>query len=114
MLPGKINPKQMEKMMKRMGIKVDEVDAQQVIIKCAGRDIVVDNPHVIKTNMQGQDSFQITGDVREEAAGEVKLAVGEEDVKMVSQQANVPESKAREALEKAGGDLAQAIMDLKG
>jgi len=112
MLPGKINPKQMEKMMKRMGIKVDEIDAQQVVIKCADKDIIIDNPQVVKTNMHGTQSFQITGNVREES-GEVKLAINLDDVKMVAEQAKVSEAKAREALEKSGGDIAQAIMDLK-
>jgi len=114
MFPGKINPKQMEKMMKRMGIKVDEIDARQVIIKCGDRDIIIDNPQVARTNMQGHDSFQISGSVREEAAGEVKLEINAEDVKLVALQAKVNEKKAREALEKANGDIAQAIMDLKG
>lgn len=113
MFPGKINPRQMEKMMKRMGIKVDEIDARQVIIKCADKDILIDNPQVVKTNLQGQDSFQISGDVREESIGEVKLEISAEDVKMVAEQAKVSEAKARAALEKANGDIAQAIMDLK-
>jgi nascent polypeptide-associated complex subunit alpha len=112
MLPGKINPKQMEKMMKRMGIKVDEIDAQQVVIKCVDKDIIIDNPQVVKTNMHGTQSFQITGSVREES-GVVKLDVNPEDVKMVAEQAKVSEARAREALEKSGGDIAQAIMDLK-
>ncbi|MFH1126284.1 MAG: nascent polypeptide-associated complex protein [Candidatus Altiarchaeota archaeon] len=113
MFPGKRNPKQMEKMMNRMGIKVDEIDAQQVIIKCSDKVIIIDNPQVVKTKIQGQDSFQISGAVREES-GEVKLEINAEDIKMVAEQAKVSEKKAREALEKANGDLAQAIMDLKG
>lgn len=113
MLPGKINPKQMEKMMKRMGIKMDEIDAQQVIIKCADKDIIIDNPQVVQTKMPGQDSYQVTGDVREETAGEIQLEINPEDVKMVSEQAKVSEAKARKALEEANGDIAQAIMDLK-
>lgn len=113
MIPGGINPKQMKVMMKRMCIKMDEIDAQQVIIKCAGKDIIIDSPQVVKTSMHGQDSYQISGETREETMGEVKLDISLEDVKMVAAQAKVSEKKAREALENSGGDLAQAILDLK-
>lgn len=113
MMPLKVNPKQMERMMKRMGISMDEVDARQVVIKCADRDIVIDNPQVVKTKMQGKDSFQVTGDVRVDKT-EVKLEINPEDVKMVAEQAKVSEQKATQALEKSGGDIAQAIIDLKG
>lgn len=112
MLPLKVNPREMERMMKRMGIKVDEIDAHQVVIKCPDRDIIIDNPEVAKTTMQGKASFQISGIVREEK-GEVKLDINAEDVKMVAEQAKVSEQKATEALVKSGGDIAAAIMDLK-
>ena len=114
MLPGKINPRQMQRMMKRMGISMNEVNAEQVVIKCADREIVIDNPQVVVTKVQGQDMYQISGDVREQSSGgEVRLEISQDDVKMVAEQAKVPEKKARDALEKAGGDIAQAIMDLK-
>jgi len=113
MLPSKINPRQMQRMMQRMGISVKEVAAQQVIIKCADKDIIIDNPQVVITKVQGQDMFQISGDVREESGGEVKLEISADDIKLVAEQAKVSEVKAKAALEKSGGDLAQAIMDLK-
>ena len=100
-------------MMQRMGISVKEVAAQQVIIKCADKDIIIDNPQVVITKVQGQDMFQISGDVREESGGEVKLEISADDIKLVAEQAKVSEVKAKAALEKSGGDLAQAIMDLK-
>lgn len=111
-MPLKVNPKQMERMMKRMGIKVDEIDAQQVVIKCVDKEIIIDSPQVVKTVMQGKDSFQISGDVREEK-GQVRLDISLDDVRMVAEQARVSEQEARAALEKSGGDLAQAIIDLK-
>ncbi|MFH1403134.1 MAG: nascent polypeptide-associated complex protein [Candidatus Altiarchaeota archaeon] len=112
MIPAGMNPKQMKKMMKRMGIQMEEMDAEQVIIRCVDKDIIVDNPQVVRTVVQGQDMFQVSGDVREEE-GEVKVSIDAEDVKMVAQQAGVQESKAKAALEAAEGDIAQAIMDLK-
>ena len=111
-MPGGMNPKQMQKMMKRMGIKVDELDVTEVIIKCVDKDIIIANPQVVKTTVQGQDMFQVSGDITE-SEGEVSLDVSDEDVKMVAEQAGVPEAKAIAALEASNGDLAQAILDLK-
>lgn len=112
MLPRGMNPRQMEKMMKRMGIKVDEIDAVQVIIKCVDKEIIIDNPSVARTNVAGQDMFQVSGDVREEA-GEAVVEISDDDVSMVADQAGVTPEEARAALEEAGGDLAGAIMKLK-
>ncbi len=112
MLPN-INPRQMKQAMKRMGIQMDEINAESVVIKCADKDIVIENPQVVKTVMQGQVMFQISGNVKEQV-GEVKVEISEEDVKMVAEQAGVSEEKARTALEESNGDIAGAIMRLKG
>jgi nascent polypeptide-associated complex subunit alpha len=114
MMPN-MNPKQMKRMMKQLGMKMDEIDASEVVIKTSSGDLVVKNPQVVRMNVQGQDSFQVTGNVSEggvegeEAAAEFS----EDDVKLVSEQANVSEEKAREALESAGGDIAKAILSLE-
>jgi nascent polypeptide-associated complex subunit alpha len=112
MMPGGMNPKQMKKIMKRMGIKSDEIDAEQVVIRCVDREIVIDEPSVVRTVIQGQEMFQVQGKVRE-AEAEASVDISQEDVDMVMSQAKVSEAKAIAALEKAKGDIAQAIMDLK-
>ncbi|MFH0862255.1 MAG: nascent polypeptide-associated complex protein [Candidatus Altiarchaeota archaeon] len=112
MMPGGMNPKQMKKLMKRMGIKSDEIDAEQVIIKCVDREIIIDEPSVVKTVIQGQEMFQIQGKVRE-SESEASVDISQEDVDMVMAQTKVNEAKAIAALEKAKGDIAQAIIDLK-
>lgn len=112
MFPGKINPKQMKQMMKKMGIKTEEIDAESVIIRGMEKDIIVENPQVIKTVMKGQEMFQISGEVREEEKeGEVEIS--EDDVKMVAKQADVSQEEAQKALEESDGDIAQAIVNLK-
>ena len=58
MFPG-INQKQIEKVMKQMGVKQETIDADEVIIKTPEKNIVVKNPNVVKVNMQGNESFQI-------------------------------------------------------
>jgi nascent polypeptide-associated complex subunit alpha len=112
MMPGGMNPKNMKKLMKRMGIKSDEIDAEQVIIRCVDREIVIDEPSVVKTVIQGQEMFQIQGKVRESEA-DASASISQDDVDMVAAQAGVSEEKAVAALEKAKGDIAQAILDLK-
>jgi len=104
-----INPKQMQAVMKQMGMSQDEVDALRVIIeKSDGGKIVVENPSVVKIKMQGQESFQVSGDVSEVLGEE---GISEEDVKTVMEKAGVSEGEARKALEETG-DLADAILKL--
>ena len=106
---GGIDPKKMQAMMKQMGISQKEIDASRVIIeKNDNSRIIINNPNVIKMNMQGQDNFQITGDVSEET-GEV--GVSEEDIKTIMEKTGCSEKQARKALEKTG-DLAEAILEL--
>lgn len=106
MFPG-LNPKDLQKAMKKMGIKQEEIDATEVIIKTNSKDLIIKNPKVVKVNMMGQESLQVTGDI-EEFSG-----ISEEDIKTVAEQAGVSNEKAKAALEKNKGDLAAAIMELK-
>lgn len=108
-----INPRQMKQAMKRMGIQMDEINAESVVIKCADKDIIIENPQVVKTVMQGQTMFQISGNVKEQVS-EIRIEISDEDVKMVAEQANVSEEKAKIALEESKGDIAEAIIRLKG
>ena len=108
MFPG-VNPRQMRKMMQRMGIKQQEIHAKQVIIKTREKEIIVSNPSIVKVNMMGQDTFQITGSVSERA---LEATISEQDIETVMEQAKVDKVKATKALKDSQGDLAKAIMDL--
>lgn len=110
MIPG-VNPRQMKQMMKQMGMSQEDIEASQVIIKTATKDIIIDSPSVQKVKMQGQTTFQVSGEVREEVA-QVKISISQDDIQTVIDQTNVSEQKAKEALENSNGDLAQAIVDL--
>lgn len=101
------NMRDAAKMMRAMGIKQKEIDADEVVIKTADKELVISNPKVIEVDMKGMKTYQIMGDITEKETGP-----SEDDVKMVMEQANVDEAKAKEALKKADGDIAQAIMDL--
>jgi len=104
-----IDPKKMNAMMKQMGIKQEEISASKVTIeKDDGSKIIIDNPNVQKINMQGNESFQITGDISETESEKFS----EEDIKTVMEKTGKNEDEAKEALEKSNGDLAEAIMSL--
>jgi nascent polypeptide-associated complex subunit alpha len=111
MIPG-MNPRQMKQAMKRLGIQQDEIDANEVIIRCDDRDIVISNPQVVKVNMAGQKTYQITGE-EEERSIETNPELEEDDIQTVMQQAEVSREKAEEAIIQANYDLAEAILFLK-
>jgi nascent polypeptide-associated complex subunit alpha len=109
MMPG-IDPRAMQAAMKKMGIKQYEIEAVEVIIRTADKEIVISNPSVTKIDMMGNTSFQVAGDVSERS---LEAGISEVDVKTVAEQSGVSEQEAREALEKSNGDLAEAIISLK-
>ncbi|MEK6844761.1 MAG: nascent polypeptide-associated complex protein [Nanoarchaeota archaeon] len=106
---GGIDPKKMQSMMKQMGISQVEIPAEKVIVeKTDGSKIFIENPSVMRIKMQGQESFQISGEIREETT---KLEISEDDINAVVEKTGVSKKKARETLEKTG-DLAEAILEL--
>ena len=107
-----MNPRKMQQAMKRMGIQQVEIPASEVIIKCEDKDIVITDPQVSKVNMMGQETFQVVGTINEREK-KVEVDINEDDIKTIMEQVEVDEATAREALLKAEGDLAKAIMDLK-
>ena len=131
-----MNPRKMKQMMKQMGIDVEELDAERVVIETAdGDDLVFDGAQVTKMDAQGQETYQIVGSpnaVADAGAGGAAAVEGgdaddpalddaddgdegipEEDVKLVAQQAGVSKEAAREALEAANGEPARAISELQ-
>ena len=105
MLPN-MNPRQMQKMMQRMGIQQVEIPAKEVIIRCEGKELIIKNPSVSKINMMGQETIQVLGEITE------RSIISEDDIKTVIEQTNVSKEKAKSALEKYNGDLAEAILSL--
>ena len=106
---GGVNPAQMKGMMKKMGISQEELPVTRVVFEMDGSNLVIEDPSVVRIKMQGQESFQVTGEAVEESAS----LFSEEDLKMVIEQSGKSEEEVREALEKSGGDIAEAIMSLK-
>ncbi len=98
--------------MKQMGISQDEIPSSKVIIeKTTGDKLIINNPSVTKMTIQGQDMFQIQGEISEESGKAEEIGISKEDIKTVMEKTGASEEKAKEALEKTG-DLAEAIMQL--
>ena len=108
MFPGGMDINKMQKMMKQMGIDSTEIKAKRVIIEKEDENIIISNPTITQIEMGGQKSFQIAGDISTE--GKTR----DEDVSMVMEKAGVSREDAEKALKEAGGDIAEAIMKLKG
>ncbi|MEK6908923.1 MAG: nascent polypeptide-associated complex protein [Nanoarchaeota archaeon] len=105
---GGIDPKKMQAMMKQMGIKQDEVDASRVVIeKNDGSKIVIENPSVVKVTMQGQQTWQISGEANEEEIG-----ISEEDIRLIMEKTGKDYDGSKSALERNEGDIAQTIIEL--
>lgn len=104
-----IDPRKMQAMMKQLGLQQEQIDASRVIIeKSDNSKIIIKNPSVTKIKIQGQETFQISGDISDE------VLVSEEDIQTIIEKTGVSEKLARETLEKNNGDLAESILELSG
>ena len=102
-----MDPEKMQKMLKKLGMKMDNILANQVIIKTDSGDITIDEPQVIKTTMKDQVVFQISGNVKQKM-------FSDEDVKLIMEQTGVDDKeKIKELLQQNNGDVAKTIMQLK-
>ena len=107
----KIDQRQMEAIMKKMGIKSEQISAKEVLIK-GEKNYVIKKPQVIAIDMAGQKSFQITGEIEELKDNiDIKTDIDEEDVKLVMEKTKVSRDKAIAAL-KESEDIAEAILKL--
>lgn len=114
MIPG-MNPKQLKQMqrqMKKMGMKMEDIEGvEEVIIRCSDKDIVISPAEVNVMNVMGSDTYQVTGEARE-VEKEIELEITGEDIEIVANQCNVSKEDAESALIEAKGDLAEAILKL--
>jgi len=110
---GGIDPKKMQSIMKQMGIKQESIEATRVIIEKEDGRIIIENPNIQKVIMQGQESFQITGEAKEETkeeeSDEDKL---EEDIQTIIEQTGADKEIAAIELERNNGDIAETIIAL--
>ncbi|MCC6029240.1 MAG: nascent polypeptide-associated complex protein [Candidatus Korarchaeum sp.] len=109
----RIRPRDLDRMMKSMGIQVQGIDAIEVLIKLSsGESIIIRDPQVSLMRVGGEEIYQIIGR-SERLSVETEYSPSEEDVMLVATQAGVDPDRARKALIETHGDLAEAIIRLK-
>lgn len=97
-----MNPKQLEKMARQMGMQMENIEATEVIIKSPSGDILIKNPQVSKVCMGSTETFQVMGEVVKADAGK------SEDIEILMEKTGISEERAKELL-KETGDLITAI-----
>ena len=79
MIPGmnKKQMKQMERQMKKMGMKMEDLNGvTEVIIRFEDKELIIDNPNVSLMNVMGQETYQVEGNAREvERKGDLAEAI---------------------------------------
>jgi nascent polypeptide-associated complex subunit alpha len=102
--------REMRRMLDRMGLDMKELpNVQEVIIKTDKKEIIISKPAVTEMKSKENSIFQVIADSYEEKELETPI-FSEEDIMLVSQQANVSAEVAANALKETGGDLARAIL----
>ena len=110
MMPGNINPRQMNQMMRRLGISVKNIDnVEKIIIQTDSKEYNFKDAEVTVMDAKGQKTYQITGNpiIRDRSDDTLK-----EDIKLVMDQTGKSEEEAKKALEDSNGDIAEAILKL--
>jgi nascent polypeptide-associated complex subunit alpha len=117
---GGLDANKMQQMMQQMGIDIDDIDAEEVVIRTADEELVFTDAEVQRMVAQGQETYNVVGeperidrsgdtstdDEPDEAADE---GIPEADIQMVVDATGASASEAREALEAADGLPADAI-----
>jgi nascent polypeptide-associated complex subunit alpha len=113
MMPGKMNSRQLNQMMKRFGINVKNIDnVEKVIIQTDTKEYVFDAVEVTVMEAQGQKTFQIIGEPTIKIRGGESESALKEDIKLIMGQTGKSEAEVRKALKETNGDLAEAILKL--
>ena len=116
----RMNPRQMQKAMKQMGIKQNNIEGVvEVIIRTKTNEIVMKGADVVCVEMGGQKSYQITGPETIRAAGssddsgsEPAVSFEASDIELVMSQTGCDRDKAIEALTATDGQPAEAILKI--
>ncbi len=109
-MPGNINPRQMNQMMRKLGISVKNIDnVEKIIIQTDSKEYIFKDAEVTVMDAKGHKTYQITGNpiITDRSDDTLK-----EDIKLVMDQTSKSEEEAKKALEDSNGDIAEAILKL--
>lgn len=129
MIPGgRMNPRQMQMMMKRLGMSTEPLEGvEEVIVRTRDAEHHFRAPEVTVVAVQGIKTYQVVGEptIRPRSASAPAAPASattappapppgppEEDIALVMSQAEVDRSEALAALARAGGEPAEAILQL--
>lgn len=104
---GNMNPKKIQEMMKKLNMNVQELEAEEVIIRTKKKNIIISRPEVMIADMMGKEVYQISGEVSEADI------VSDKDIEMVMDKTGKDRDTVVRKLEELDNDLARAIMELK-
>lgn len=105
---GGVNPKQLQGLMKQLGMKQEEIEVERVVIEGKDKKIIIEPANVQKITMQGQTSWQITGEEREEG-NDVEFS--EDDISMIMEKTGKNREEVLSVLNETK-DIADAIVKL--
>jgi nascent polypeptide-associated complex subunit alpha len=126
-----MSPKQIERMMRKMGIEQKDLEGvKEVIIRFSEKEWVISNPQVTMVKQAHSETFQVAGTKIERSlsegpptktitekvegiAPEKKVEIPIEDAALVAGQTGVDIETAKKALVETEGDLAAAILKLR-
>ena len=110
MIPGNMNPRQLNQLMRRFGINVKELaNVKKVVIQTDTKEYVFEDVEVTVMDAQGQKTYQISGKPRVIAK---KEEIPKKDIELVMEQTGKTAEEAKKALEATKGDIAEAILKL--
>jgi len=113
MMPGRMNSRQLNQMMKRFGINVKTIEnVEKVVIQTDTKEYVFDKVEVTVMDVQGEKTYQIVGNPMIRARQAATEDTLKDDVKLVMEQTGKSEAEARKALKETNGDIAEAILKL--
>lgn len=117
---GGLDPNKMQQMMNQMGIDIDDIDAEEVIIRTPDEELVFTDAEVQRMDAKGQETYNIVGspesrprDGTSDTETDTDEGIPDEDIEMVIQATGVSEAEARNALEATNGMPADAIERLQ-
>ena len=58
MIPGGMDPKKMDALMRQMGIKSEPIEASSVVIETASGKIIIDQPQVVQVPCRDRRPFR--------------------------------------------------------
>lgn len=119
-----LNPRELERYLKRMGIKMEEVDASYVEIGLKNGDVLkIEGPAVALIKMPNKIYiYQVQApeaavklqkrQTQQQQQAQGSYAPSDEDIALVIEQTSASREEAERALKEANGDIVQAVLSI--